>query len=216
MTRCSPVKTAISAISIRGYGSQQPQYSVGDQVLIERETSLRVDERTDKDRIKNEFAPQMEGPFPIVALEEHTVTILRTTRLKDRVSTDRIVKAPLRTKLTEPGPPEVTVPVEFDAELMPPMAMEDDTSALLPAGVTIPPEEDGRDPRGPSISPSGSTDLESRDTTRNRHGTENANNHAKVTRQSQSESLPQSAGVPQHPDSWTPSEASRMHGSYPK
>ena len=170
-----------------------PQDSVGEQVLIERDTSLRVDEKTDKDRVNNKLAPRTEGPFPVVALDEQTVTILRTTGLKDLVSRDRIVKAPpLRTELTEPRPPEVTVPV--GPELTPPTATEDDTSALLPAGVTIPPEEDSRDPRGPSISPSGSTDLESRDTTRNRHGTENANNHAEVPRQSQSESLSRSAG----------------------
>ena len=34
-----------------------PQYSVGDQVLIERVTSLRVDEKTDKDRVNNKLAP---------------------------------------------------------------------------------------------------------------------------------------------------------------
>ena len=172
-----------------------PQYSVGGQVLIERETSLRVDEKTDKDRVNNKLAPRMEGLFPVVALEEHTVTILRTTGLKDRVSRDRIVKAPpLRTELTEPAPSEVTVPTDVDAELTPPTAKEDDTSALLPVGVTIPPEADGRDPRGPSRSPSGTTDLESRDTTRNGRGTENANSHAEVPRQSQSGSLSRSAG----------------------
>ena len=87
-----------------------PQYSVGDQVLIERETALRVDEKTDKDRVNNKLAPRTEGPFPVVALDEHTVTILRTTGLKDRVSRDRIVKAPsLWTEFTTSILPEVPI-----------------------------------------------------------------------------------------------------------
>ena len=118
-----------------------PQYPVGDQVLIERETSLRVyaegsiDEKTNKDRVNNKLAPRTEGSFPVVALDEHTVTIIRTTGLKDRVSGDRIVKAPpLWTELAEPTPPEVTVPVDVDAELTPPTATEDDTSTPSPPG----------------------------------------------------------------------------------
>ena len=88
-----------------------PHYSVGDQVLIERETSLRVDEKTDKDRVNNKLAPRTEGPFPVVALDEHTVTIFQTTVLKDRVTRDCIVKAPsLRTELMGLTPFEANSP----------------------------------------------------------------------------------------------------------
>lgn len=71
-----------------------PQYSGSDQVLVEREISLRLDDKMDKDRVNNKLAPRTEGPFPVVALDEHTMTILRATGLKDRISRDRIVTAP--------------------------------------------------------------------------------------------------------------------------
>ena len=149
-----------------------PQYSVGDQVLIERETALRVDEKTDKDRGNNKLAPQIEGPFPAVALDEHTVTILRTTGLKDRVSTDRIVKAPsLRTELTISIPPEMPIPPNADAE---------------PASPTT---TDGNASTGP-------TDTKDRDTTRPGIETENATHRAEATRTTRSKSIARPAGGP--------------------
>ena len=71
-----------------------PEYQVGDQVLVNREAALRSEERTDKDRVNNKLAPRTEGPFPVVKVDDHTVTILRGTGLKDRISRDRVVKSP--------------------------------------------------------------------------------------------------------------------------
>ena len=120
-----------------------PQYSVGDQVLIEPETSLRVDEKTDRDRVNNKSAPRTEGPFAVVALDKHTVTILKTTGLKDCVWRDRIVKAPpLRTELSDPTSPEVTITVEENAEPTPATGTKVNASNSFPIGVAPSPRED--------------------------------------------------------------------------
>ena len=80
-----------------------PDYRVGDQVLVNRKAVLRSDEKTDKDLVNNKLAPQTEGPFLVVQVDDHTVTILSGTGLKDRLSRDRVVKAPpLRSNVEEP------------------------------------------------------------------------------------------------------------------
>ena len=71
-----------------------PEYQVGDRVLVNREAALRSKERTDKDRLNNKLAPRTEGPFPVVKVDDHIVTVLRGTGLKDRISRDRVVKSP--------------------------------------------------------------------------------------------------------------------------
>ena len=71
-----------------------PEYQVGDQVLVNQEAALRSEERTVKDRVNNKLAPRTEGPFPVVKVDDHTVTVLRGTGLKDRISRDRVVKSP--------------------------------------------------------------------------------------------------------------------------
>ena len=63
-----------------------PEYQVGDQVLVNREAALRSVEWTDKDRVNNKLALRTEGPFLVVKVDDHTVTVLRETGLKDRIS----------------------------------------------------------------------------------------------------------------------------------
>ena len=74
-----------------------PEYQEGDQVIVNLEAALSSEERTDKDQVKNKLAPSTEGPFPVLKVDEHVVTVLRGTGLKDRISRDRVVKSlPLR------------------------------------------------------------------------------------------------------------------------
>ena len=84
-----------------------PDYQVGDQLLVNREAALRSEEKTDKDRVNNQLAPRNEGPFPVVQVDGHTVTIIRGMGLKDWLSRDRVVKSPpLRSNVedTQPDP----------------------------------------------------------------------------------------------------------------
>lgn len=69
-------------------------YQVGEQVLVNCESALRSDETTEKDRVNNKLAPKTEGLFPVVQVDKHTVTILRGTGLKDRLSRDRVITSP--------------------------------------------------------------------------------------------------------------------------
>ncbi|CDF40057.1 unnamed protein product [Chondrus crispus] len=80
-----------------------PDYRVGDQVLVNCEAALRSKKKTDKDRVNNKPAQRTEGPFPVVQVDDHTVTILRGTGPKDWLSRDRVVTSPpLRSNVTDP------------------------------------------------------------------------------------------------------------------
>ena len=70
------------------------EYHVGDQVHVNRVSALSSEERRDKDRVNNRTALRTEGPFLVLKVEGHTVTVLRGTGLKDRISRDRVVKYP--------------------------------------------------------------------------------------------------------------------------
>ena len=78
------------------------EYQVGDLVLVNRGAAFRSEEISEKNRVNNKLAPKTEEPFTVVQVDEHTVTILRGTGLKDRLSRDRVIKSPpLRRKVEE-------------------------------------------------------------------------------------------------------------------
>ena len=67
---------------------------VGHYVFLQRETHNQTD--SEGQRMRRKLLPVADGPFKVVKLDENTVTILRDGLL-DRVSKDRISRAPLRT-----------------------------------------------------------------------------------------------------------------------
>ena len=71
-----------------------PEFKVGDQVLVEREIALRNREKTPKDRVNNKLAPLCEGPFHVIGVRSHTVTIIRADGTRERLSKDRTTKFP--------------------------------------------------------------------------------------------------------------------------
>lgn len=66
---------------------------MSDEGFDSRKAALRSKEKNDKDRVNNNLAPRTEGPFPVVKVDDHTVTVLRWMGLKERIL-DRVVKSP--------------------------------------------------------------------------------------------------------------------------
>lgn len=88
---------------------------VGDSVFVQRETATEQEDREKRNRSgavgDHKLRSKALGPFPVVKVASHTVTILRDG-LADTVSKDRIEKAP-SPRLTDPlleAPPEAEPP----------------------------------------------------------------------------------------------------------
>lgn len=73
--------------------SPLPGCVVDDYILVERESLLRSEQKSDADETRNKLFPRTEGPFRVVAVYSNRMTFVRRG-LKDRVSIDWIVKAP--------------------------------------------------------------------------------------------------------------------------
>ena len=118
----------------------------------------------------------------MVALDEHTVAIFRTTGLKDRVSRDRIVKAPSpRTEHTGMTPLDLNSLVDSETEPTPPTAIDFEAATSLPVGAETHPTKVQRDPNNPERFLPTSTDPGDRDTNRDVNEIENATHYATVT-----------------------------------
>lgn len=83
----------------------QAPITAGDRVYLERQGPGPTAEPGERSRHK--LSPKADGPYPVVASTEHTVTILRDG-LNEKVSRDRVSKAP-------------TTP-EQSAEVLPPLS----------------------------------------------------------------------------------------------
>ena len=117
---CPPIRTAChshlvsfsSNPPVEPYIALQDSIShlgrqVSDQVLGYREVALPSEEETDMDRVNQKLAPRSEGPFPVLQVDDHAVTILRGTGMKERLSCDRVVKSPpWRSSVEVPQPRE--------------------------------------------------------------------------------------------------------------
>ena len=87
-----------------------PDYQAGDQVLVNPEAAPRSEGRTDKDRVNNKLAPRTEGLFPVVKVDDHTVTVLRGMGLKDRIYRESVVKSTPRRNAVEDATPLLAYP----------------------------------------------------------------------------------------------------------
>lgn len=67
-----------------------PTFKVGDLVHLELETTLKLAENSKKDRVSNKLVPVTEGPYTIMKVDSHTVTIKRHDGTWEKVSKDRL------------------------------------------------------------------------------------------------------------------------------
>ena len=131
----------------------------------------------------------------MVALDEHTVTIVRTTGLKDRVTRDRIVKAPsLRTELPGLTPSEADSPADSETEPTPTTAIDVEAATDFPVGFATNPRKVPLDPDTSGNSPPTRPDSENRDPTRNEAEDRTTTRNATVARPSRPKTGTRNAG----------------------